>query len=35
MLSRGDDRRKQVLDYVKQNNPKWTQVDDFVMDNWG
>ena len=35
MRSRGDDRRKQVLDYIEQNNPKWNEIDDFIMENWG
>jgi len=34
MLSRGDDRRKVLLNFL-QNENDWGKIDDFVIENWG
>ena len=31
----GDKLTEFDLDFIKQNNPKWSQIDDFIMENWG
>ena len=33
-LSRGDDRRILVLNYLK-NNPNWGEVNKFINERWG
>ena len=34
MLSRGDERRKILLQFLKTEND-WDKIDDFVIENWG
>ncbi len=34
MLSRGDDRREIVLDFLK-NEQDWGKVDEFIVNQWG
>lgn len=33
-LSRGDERRKILLDFI-ENEKNWDKIDDFIMENWG
>lgn len=33
MLSRGDERRKILLDFLKTEK-NWTKIDDFIMEKW-
>jgi hypothetical protein len=34
MLSRGDERRKILLDFLKKETD-WDKIDDFVIGQWG
>ena len=34
MLSRGDDRRKILLDYIEKEKD-WVEIDKFVIEKWG
>jgi hypothetical protein len=34
MLSRGDDRRKILLDFIKTEK-NWDKIDDFIIAQWG
>ena len=34
MLSRGDERRKILLDFLKKED-NWDKIDDFVIEKWG
>ena len=34
MLSRGDERRKILLDFLKKEDD-WDKIDDFVIEQWG
>ena len=34
MLSRGDDRRKILLDFMEKEND-WGKITEFILDNWG
>lgn len=34
MLSRGDDRRKILLEFLEKEKD-WAKVDDFIIENWG
>jgi hypothetical protein len=33
MLSRGDERREVLLDFLKTEK-NWTKIDDFIMERW-